>query len=157
MKITLVNKGTRNLLTCERHDGSYEVADIGPQLPYHDIAHYVVERELKLRKGFYGNIYSGYTVEQLSTKEVIQRLDVESMVSEIITRALQSLSTGACTPDQFSDLVQQELDKFGINSPLSLNKERVNQMLLHYQDLIRQWRAVAEGESLTLTLHVHQL
>src|SRR5687768_11623932 len=111
MKIKFINKGTRNLLICERKDATVEIADIGPALPSHDIAHFIVERALKLQHGFYGNIYNGYTVKELSEKEIIKSLNIEAGVAEITTRALQSLSTGACTVHEFTELIEEEFDK----------------------------------------------
>lgn len=61
MQIKILNKGNRNKLICERKDGTVEIADLGPNLPFHDIAHFIVERKLKLKKGFYGNIFYGYS------------------------------------------------------------------------------------------------
>lgn len=152
MQIKFINKGNRNLLVCERRDGAFEITDIGPGLPAHDIAHFIIERELKLEHGFYGNIYYGFTVRQLSQKEIIQGLHIESGVSEIATRALQSLSTGACTPDQFLQLIEEEFNKFSIVYPLSFTEETISRMLTDYQGLIDQWQELREGQSIDLWL-----
>jgi hypothetical protein len=108
MRIRIINKGDRNQLVCERKDGTFEIADLGPKLPYHDLAHFIVERQLKLKKGFYGNIYNGYSVKQLSDKEIIKTLPLQSTVAEITARALQSLGSGSCTMDQFLTLIYEE-------------------------------------------------
>ncbi|HYM34860.1 MAG TPA: hypothetical protein VET48_05645, partial [Steroidobacteraceae bacterium] len=97
MKIAITKKQNRNRLICTRDDGTYLMSDLGPKLPYHDLAHYVVESALRLRQGFYGKIASGYTMAQLGDKEVIKRLPTEDWQAEVLARALGSLHTGVCT------------------------------------------------------------
>lgn len=65
MKISIVKKQNRNRIVCTRDNGSYATAEIGPNLPHHDLAHFVAETELELRGGFFGNIERGYSFEQL--------------------------------------------------------------------------------------------
>jgi hypothetical protein len=154
MRIKILNKGNRNQLVCEKKDGSFEIADLGPKLPFHDIAHFIVERQLKLSNGFYGNIYEGYSVSQLSDKEIIKTLPLQSAVSEIITRALQSLAAGACTTEQFTELIHAEFKLYSINSPLHLGKQEINGMLTDYQNLVSHWQKLKEGESLELNLQI---
>lgn len=103
-----------------------------------------------MRKGFYGNINDGYSVDQLSDKTIIQTLPVESTVSEIITRALQSLAGGACTISQVEELVQQEFQVLHIDYPLTLDEGKITSMLEEYTMLIDQWKNLREGESLEL-------
>ena len=43
MNISITNTGRRNPLACVRLDGSSEVADLGPSLAHHDLAHLVAE------------------------------------------------------------------------------------------------------------------
>ncbi|HKH60204.1 MAG TPA: hypothetical protein VKA49_05205 [Flavitalea sp.] len=154
MQITFINKGNRNRLICDKKDGGVEIADIGPGLPFHDIAHFIVERRLKLEHGFYGNIYNGYTVKQLSQKDVIKSLNIESGVAEITTTALQSLSSGACRVEQFTELVYEEFDKFSIKYPLHLTEKMIYEMLSEYELLIKRWQDVSEGERMQLFLEM---
>ena len=154
MQIRIVNKGNRNQLICTRPDNTTEIANLGPDLPFHDIAHFVVEQQLNLQQGFYGNINSGYTVTQLSDKEVIKTLPVESAVSEIVTRALQSLSTGACSVARFKDLITEEFSIWSISYPITLYEEEIRQLLTTYQNLLDQWNQLKEGESLNLELDI---
>lgn len=150
MRIVLTNKGNRNQLTCYRKDGSSTSSNINSTTPFHDLAHFVMERELKLKNGFYGNIEKGYSIEELSKKEIILTLPQESMVAEILTRALQSLWSGACNLEQFIPLVESELNTLGIKYPLRINMELVDTMLIQYENLITQWNKINEGESLEL-------
>jgi hypothetical protein len=154
MKIRIINKGNRNQLVCEKKDGGFEVADLGPNLPFHDIAHFIVESQLKLRAGFYGNIFRGYTIKQLSDKEIIKTLPLESAVAEVVTGALQPLSSGACTPEQFMVMINEEFELYSIDFPLNLDQVTINQMLLAYRNILSQWHQLKEGESLELNLEL---
>jgi hypothetical protein len=56
MKIKIKKGSNRNQLICIRPDGTMIKTDLGPNVPSHDIAHYVLESTLNLQEGFYGNI-----------------------------------------------------------------------------------------------------
>ncbi|MBL7901018.1 MAG: hypothetical protein JNK73_03410 [Bacteroidia bacterium] len=154
MDIKILNKGNRNLLICTRNNGTIEKAEIGPNIPFHDLAHFIVEKHLGLKHGFYGNIYNGYTVKELSDKEIIKTLPVESVVSEIATRALQSIWSGACSIEQFNSLIEAEFKNLSINFRLNLTEEEVFQMYSQYDELITQWKQLKEGESIEVRLTI---
>ena len=68
MEIIITKGKDRNTLTCKRNNNTSTSYSLGPDLPNHDIAHYVVEKKFDLQKGFYGNIKSGMSIEELSDK-----------------------------------------------------------------------------------------
>lgn len=148
MIIRIKKQQERNRLICIREDGSIEQENLGPSLPFHDIAHYVVEKHLLLEKGFYGNIAAGYSVQELSDKEVIRTLGPESLISEVATRALQSLRSGACTIEQFAELVESELFVFGLRPAFDLNPKLVKLILKEYMELLSKWNKLKDGEQM---------
>jgi len=154
MKIKLFNEGNRNRLICIRDNGTIEKADLGPALPFHDLAHFVVEKELGLKNGFYGNINRGYSVNELSDKEIIRTLPVESIVSEIVTRGLQSLWSGAASIEQLGDLIEAEFNILSIQYSLCLTDETIFQMYSNYNELITLWKEKGEGEYLELSIDI---
>jgi len=95
-------------VTYIRDDGSTNTEKLGPVIPHHDLAHFVVEQEFSLKNGFWGNINKGMTIAQLSDKAIIKDLPVESWLAEVMTRNLQALQSGAAEPNQFIKLVQWE-------------------------------------------------
>src|SRR5262245_54949296 len=153
MRITITKKGHRNLLRCMRDDGTSMVAELGPGLPHHDLAHYVVERKLGLGGGFFGKIAEGYTVAQLSDKEIIKTLGAETLIAEVVARALQSLSSGACTAAQFAQLVNAELSHWKI-SALVFKQDTIAEMLAEFQALLERYSALKSGEFLELQFGV---
>lgn len=149
-KITLTKKNNRNQLVCHRTDGTTEISNIGPSLPHHDLAHFVVEKHLGLTGGFFGNVARGYSMVELADREVIQSLGAESWIAEIITRSLGSLSTGACTPEQFSELVDTELALMSIPEVADLTANVATDMLSHFNELHAQYLALGEGATMEL-------
>ena len=150
MRITFTKKNGRTQLVCHRADGSAVIASLGPQTPYHDLGHFVVERQLGIKNGFFGYVEQGYSVEDLSKKEVILTLDAEAWQSEILTRALGSLTTGACTLEQFPELVNSELKQFDWPTVNTLTEKRIAEMLDEFQQLISRFNQLDEGESMLL-------
>jgi len=157
MEIKIKKGNTRNQLICIRPNGTVLKADLGPTLPFHDIAHFVVENNVGLSEGFYGNILKGYSVEQLSDKQVVKTLGLEALFSEIAARALQSLSYGACIMEQFLGLIKDELHQFSANYHFNLTEERIIEMKIEYKRLLDEWRNLSEGEVLELHFSVNRL
>jgi len=150
MKVTLTRKERRNVLTCVRADGSRTRADVGPGLPQHDLAHFVVEQRFALRGGFFGNVAAGYCLQALGEKEVIRSLGRESWKAEVLARALGSLATGACTAEQFTELVNTELAHHGIAPIAALDAPAIACLLGEFRELLDRYAALRHGESLEL-------
>ncbi len=117
MNITFSRKDGRTRLICRRADGTFTSADLGPSLPGHDFAHLIVERTQRLPAGFFVNIAKGDSIPQLSDAATIRSLGADPYVAEILARALGSLATGACTAEQFPELVGTELRQIGLSVP----------------------------------------
>jgi hypothetical protein len=149
LRIRITRNGHRNSLSCQRPDGTSVFTDIGPGLPHHDLAHFVVERRFGLTEGFFGNIARGYTFAQLSDKEVIKRLGRESMVAEVLARALQSLSSGACGREQFEELVNAELQQWSIPR-IAIDMAAVDALAQEFSDLLQRFSALSDRQSMTL-------
>jgi hypothetical protein len=149
MKIKITKRGRRNEMRCLRPDGTSEFADLGPGLPHHDLAHFAVEREWNLRQGFFGKIAGGCTFAQLSDKNVIKNLGPEAAQAEVLTRALQSLSTGACTTEQFADLVNTELAHWHMPT-IPVTPAMVLGASARFKALLDRFDALGDGESLQL-------
>jgi hypothetical protein len=120
-------------------------------LPFHDIAHFVTDKKLNIKNGFYGLVAQGWTIEQLSDKEVIKTLGIEAWISEIMARAIGSLYTGSCTVEQFIPLVQTEMmnREEGDRVPV-LTKEIVLEMQAEYTALLDKWCSLTDGESIKM-------
>ena len=150
MHVRIIKREHRNELVCVRDDGTRTMAHLGPRLPYHDLAHYVVERQFGLRRGFYGNIAAGYSIDALGEKDVIKSLSSESWIAEILARALTSLATGSCRSDQFASLVNEELAHLGIARLNDISEAVVREMITEYRGLASRYESLSNGASIHL-------
>jgi hypothetical protein len=119
-------------------------------VPSHDLAHYVAERHFGIRGGFFGNIAAGYSIEALSDKDVIGTLSPESLLAEVLARALGSVSTGACDLGQFDLLVSEELVRLGIQVPEDLSAAATAAALAEFTELLDRYASLGNGEALQL-------
>ena len=154
MRVAITKKNSRNQLACVRADGTSVVADLGPNLPYHDLAHLVVEQRLGLTEGFFGHIARGFTPAQLSDKDIIKRLGKEPYRAEILARALGSLQTGACAPEQFEALVNTELALLNLTE-MRIPPELRDEISVEYRDLLRAYSELRTGQTLELRFEEH--
>ena len=146
MRIRITKEHNGHRLICTRRNGTFTQSALGPSLPFHDLAHFVVERELHFTQGFFGLIAEGYSIDQLSDPAVIRTLPAEALAAEVITRCLQGLINGAIAQRDFRAAVEAELPR----APKSLTDEAITRMLSLYVDLLNQWENVTEGSALEL-------
>lgn len=150
MQIIITKGESRNTLLCERADGSSAYADLGPSMPHHDLAHYVVELNFELREGFFGQIMSGRTIDELSDKEVIKSLGPQAWLAEVMARNLQSISSGAAMVVQYAKLVKWEAETLdGVISP-EISREQVDETKARFDQLCADWEQVPVNGELTL-------
>jgi len=155
VKIIFTKKSGRTRMSCRRADGTFTSADVGPSLPAHDFAHFIVERTFELPTGFFVNVANGYSLEQLSDAATIRTLGRESYVAEVLARALGELATGACTGEQFPDRVASELGAMGLELPPGVSSEAAARMLSELQSLMRRFGELPPGESMELEFAAH--
>ena len=146
MRIRIERIHGRHRLHCTRTDGSYTQAPAGPDLPHHDLAHYVAERALNLKAGFFGAIAAGHDIEALGDKAIIRTLPREAWDAEIVARTLQGTDNGTVMEEDFIASVSLER-----GAPLAgLDPEAVAHMRREFKALLARWQAVPEGEALEL-------
>lgn len=156
MQLVLTKKEDRATLNCYRMDGTQTGTDLGPELPFHDLAHYVVESTLHLQKGFFAHIASGYSIQELSDKEVIKGLPKEIMFSEIVTRVLQSIGSGACKAEEAHEVVQEELKVFPDIPSREISEDEWYRMIFKFTSLTMQFINLGDSESLKLEFNLPQ-
>lgn len=150
MEIRIVKDNRRNVLSCIREDGSTTSISLGPDLPNHDMAHFVVESYFGLKQGFYGMIQSGMTIEDLSNKEIIKTLGKESWLAEILARNLQALGSGSSMVEEFISLVIWETNTMSIQPP-KIEVSDVKKIKFNFDKLCEQWVQLSDQDCLSLT------
>ena len=150
MEIIITKGKNRNTLTCKRKNGTLTSVNLGPDIPNHDIAPYIIEKEFKLENGFYGKIKSGMTIEELSDKEIIRNLDSETWLSEIMARNLQSIVSGAVKTEQFIEIINWEAQNLsGIRVP-NMNLRDIEKIKSKFDKLCEKWNLIPENGELKL-------
>ena len=150
MDVSITKLHGRSRMICERSDGTRDVASLGPNLPFHDLAHFVAERRLRIRNGLFGHIARGYSTVQLSTPAVIRTLAPEALMAEVVARGVGALATGACTPEQYAPLVNEELVVLGMAPIDGLGPALASAMLDELRLLAQAYAELADGASLKL-------
>jgi hypothetical protein len=100
-----------------------------------------------LRRGFFGNLAAGRTIAELGDPAVIRTLDGEAWVAETLARALGATATGGCRVDELPELVRAEL---GAGALPALTGDLARAMADELLALLAAWRALPEGEAVTL-------
>ncbi len=146
MRIRITKEHGGHRLICTRRNGTHTQSPVGPGLPDHDLAHYVVEQELHLGQGFFGLINEGYSIDQLGETSIIRSLPAEALMAEVLARNLQGLSNGAVAQRDFIASLETELP----HAPKDLTNAMITRMLGTYVDLLHAWENVPEGAGLEL-------
>ncbi len=147
MRIRITRTVQGHQLQCIRTDGSFTNAATGPDLPHHDLAHYVAERVMVMDHGFFGAIAAGRSIRELSDPSIIRSLPPEAWDAEILARTLQGTDNGTVRLEDFITSVTAER-----GAPLSgLGPEQVAHMEREFRSLVEEWTAVPEGGALELT------
>lgn len=149
MEIVFTKGEERHRILCRRADASTTTTSINAQLPAHDLAHFVVESGLGMQAGFYGNIAAGYSIEQLSDKTVIANLPLESMVAEVLTRAMQGMSGPGADAQNYLDLINWELETLKLPKP-EVSLSQIERMAKEFAALIGRWNLMTPGEEMVL-------
>jgi hypothetical protein len=123
------------VLRCTRADGSVswqkQQGKHAAFFPLHDLTHYAVETELGFRHGFYGLIAEEYLVSAFSAE-----------------RASGTVTTAA----EFNDLAATFASTNEMPEPRKLSDEELGRVRSRFNELAIQWRRLAPGSKLELTL-----
>ena len=123
---------------------------MGPNIPYHDMAHYVVEKEFDLTKGFYGSLKLGQSIADLSDKEIIKNLDGEAWLAEILARNLQAMGAGAIKEGQFIAVIEAEAAGNKEIKVPQMSPRQIAKIKMVYTQYCIRWQALHENEALKL-------
>jgi hypothetical protein len=139
-------------LICHRRDGSMCQESLSPYSAYHDIAHYVVEKELGIQDGIWGKLAQGHTMAEynLPNEERPFQLTAEAYRAEFLATLVQSAVPTGTLDTQYVEMVQQMCLTSGLPFPELPSPEIMGQLIQQTQTLIRQWESLGGGEKLTL-------
>ena len=146
-----------SVLRCARADGTFTWTKIQPAIEFHDLAHYVVESQLKFTEGFYGLIAKGYNIEDFELPREVRpesllpaNLPIQALQTEHIVNLLQVYSgTGANTFD-FLETLESVLKEKQLPCPEELNDLTLTKIILLLDSLLNTWEQLGPEETLEL-------
>ena len=142
----------KHVLTCTRKDSTCTWMNLDKFFLRHDLLHYAVEITMEFKSAFYGMIASGVSISDFELpkhKRNIQ-FSVEALHAEYIVNAIAGKMWQGCI-DDFNRQLNDGLRQSKIHGPsLSLTGEQVRSIIACYNELLKQWHRLAEGESFSL-------
>jgi len=148
-------------LTCIREDGSITYSKIQGDFEIHDIAHYVVEKQLQLKNAFYGLLSQGYQINDfmLPKDERPQALKPQNLPSEALsTEHLVNLLTidfmGNGGEMDIAKTLISILQEKGLSFPHEVNSKKVISMQKELIDLMDKWNGLQSSEALEMILEL---
>ena len=146
-----------SVLHCIREDGSVTWVHIHPNFEVHDLAHYAVETVLGFKKAFYGLLSDGFNIEDFELPGdkrpealVPANLPPESLQTEhLVNLLLTDLQSGGEQMDLILTL-KEILTREGLPYPDGLHTDSLAEIQKSLDDLLAQWDALGEGETLEL-------
>lgn len=152
----LFKKGRDKIsLSCIRGDGSRTWSDLHEGTVFHDLAHYIVEKEFGFTQAFYGLIKQGFNIDdfELPAQQRPQtlmpkNLPEEALVTEHLVNLLQVLINH---PDRTKNLLEQLKIICSTRSfAFKPTYENINTLFFKLENLLQEWENIPVGEVLEL-------
>lgn len=147
MKIFLKKKNPSDYeMTITRSDDTTEIITLNTNTFFlHDVCHYVVESELKLKDGFWGMLAQGYKPEELKGKT--NSLTEKLRLIECIVGGVQSVFSKHKTEEAFWNYIKSvdiEID----------NKNFLDDVIPKVEEIINRWKYLPAGSSIELAFFI---
>lgn len=145
-----------SVLRCTRADGSAtwqrRETPHARFFALHDLAHYAVEIELRVSRGFYGLIAEGWEIADTTGKGARGSLPPEALVVEHIVGSLDVERAGG---EEWSaaDFNAQAATFFaanGVASPKPLSEDQLSRIRARIAELHARWFLLPAGQTLEL-------
>lgn len=148
------------VFTFRRTDGTSTWAKLGSLPIEHDLAHYVVEKTLGFKQGFFGLLNQGFKPEDFElprekrpTALLPTKLPLEALQTEHLVGRLQTEQVCGENPDFMADL-EEALKNQGITFPDQLNLATLAKIRNEFTALIEHWHSLQSGGQLDLELNL---
>jgi hypothetical protein len=131
-----------------RADGTREAREFETRsLLLHDLVHFAVESEAKLKGGFYGTLAEGANYDA-------PREGSEAMAIEYVVGPLQGALKGDIDPEAFVTRLRGVQASMGFAMPDWLTADLISGALERLRQLQGQWRATPFGQTMELRFDV---
>lgn len=147
----------RSILKCIREDGSSTWTRIDPAIEFHDLAHYVVETELKFNKAFYGLVAAGFNIgdfelprDQRPNELIPSNLPAEALQTEHIVNLLQLASDGQMSESDILKSLSTILEENNLPFPGKLSTKSLRSIQIRLKGVLLRWNRLEPAEVLEL-------
>lgn len=154
-------RNSPSVMTVKRSDGTKTYAKLEANFEIHDIAHYIVEKQMGFKNAFYGLLSQGYQINefQLPKEERPKVLWPQNMPQEaLITEHLVNLLTiDFMQPETKMDILktlETILKDKELSFPESLDNEKIASMQKGLSDLMVRWNELNSRQELKLELRL---
>jgi hypothetical protein len=141
----------KDILVCTRSNGSSTWMQTDRFFTVHDLAHYVVEKTLNFKQGFYGLIESGINITDFEDKQKFKprEMPLEAAYAENLVGLLMTeLSDERWTTDfqqTFNDICTQ----FG-HPQMEIEQSTLTLLRSELRELIDHWKSLPVQKTLLL-------
>ena len=148
------------VLRCVREDGTETwqklPAKHAPFFPLHDLTHFAVESELRIRGGFYGLIADGWSIEDTEGKGPRGPLPHDALYVENVVGTLDSerASGARWTADEFNQNTSRHAANSGRPLPRTVTDADLARIRKRWSELFAQWEQLPAGDTLTLAFNI---
>ena len=146
----------RAVLRCERADGTVtwqrQDGARAAFFPYHDLTHYAVESELRLRRGFFGLIAEGWEISDTEGRGARGTLPAEAVLAEHIVGWLDSERSSRATwsVEELNGYLKQRLGSGALASRGPITDEELERVRKLGRELHHRWTDLPAGGALDL-------
>lgn len=143
VRLTRLNP-THHRFEAIRADGTREERQFETRsVLYHDLVHFALESEGKIRGGFYGTLSEGANYDA-------PRPGSEAQAVEYVVGPLQSAAKGEVDPDAFVERLRGVQRSIGNTAPDWLTADLIRRTLERLRRLQGQWKATPFGDTMEL-------
>ena len=144
------------VLHCRRRDGSEthrKHVRHASFFVHHDLAHFAVETELGLRRGFYGLLADGWDIPDTEGRGLRGKLPPEAVVVEHVVSLFDRERSGGNEPldaGSFHEQLGQMVASSGLSAPPRFGDAQLAAVRARADALHRSWSELPAGETLEL-------
>lgn len=150
-----------SVLKVKRPDGTTTYSKLQVNFEIHDIAHFVVEKQLRLKNAFYGLLSQGYQINDfLLPKEERpvalqpQNIPREALATEHLVNLL-TIDFMSMEPEMdISKTLEEILEGNELSFPEKVDKEKLISIQKELTDLMTQWNKLDGGQELKMKLEL---
>jgi len=151
MEIIFKKGNDKNSITCKRSDGSNTWMEASAFMVAHDLTHYVIERTLELKSGFYGLLELGFDIADFEKKLKItpKQLPAEAIKTELLVNLILTERNDKTELDDFNSTFNSSAGQLGILKE-EFDRNHLNRIRNHLNELLFRWGKLPVNETLVL-------